>query len=489
MRIVVIGSGFGGLSAAIRLQAQGHEVVILEKRDRAGGRAYVFRQNGFTFDAGPTILTAPAMIDELFALAGRQTSDAVRLVRLDPYYNVRFEDGAVFRYTGDSEQLRAEVRRFRGSDVDGYDRFSVAAQRIFDAAFPLVDQPFTTVTDMMRVLPELVRLRADRSVARVAERYFSDERLRQVFSFHPLLIGGNPFHSSSIYALIHVLEKRWGVWFAMGGTGALVDALVRLFTDLGGEIRFDAEVGGIDVDLVTRRARGVTLLDGERLTADAVVSNADVAFTYRRLVPAAARKVNTDRRIDGLRYSMSLFVIYFGTDRRYEDIAHHEILMGPRYKGLLGDIFDRKTLADDFSLYLHRPTATDTSLAPPGCDSWYVLSPVPHLGGRTDWAQASAPYRDAIIRYLEQRYLPGLSRHIVAEQRVDPRYFHETLNSHLGSAFSVEPTLTQSAWFRPHNKSEDVPNLYLVGAGTHPGAGVPGVLSSGKIVADMIGRV
>jgi len=489
MRIVVIGSGFGGLSAAIRLQAQGHEVVILEKRDRAGGRAYVFRQNGFTFDAGPTILTAPAMIDELFALAGRQTSEAVRLVRLDPYYNVRFEDGAVFRYTGDSEQLRAEVRRFRGSDVDGYDRFSVAAQRIFDAAFPLVDQPFTTVTDMMRVLPELVRLRADRSVARVAERYFSDERLRQVFSFHPLLIGGNPFHSSSIYALIHVLEKRWGVWFAMGGTGALVDALVRLFTDLGGEIRFDAEVGGIDVDLVTRRARGVTLVDGERLTADAVVSNADVAFTYRRLVPAAARKVNTDRRIDGLRYSMSLFVIYFGTDRRYEDIAHHEILMGPRYKGLLGDIFDRKTLADDFSLYLHRPTATDTSLAPPGCDSWYVLSPVPHLGGRTDWAQASAPYRDAIIRYLEQRYLPGLSRHIVAEQRVDPRYFHETLNSHLGSAFSVEPTLTQSAWFRPHNKSEDVPNLYLVGAGTHPGAGVPGVLSSGKIVADMIGRV
>ncbi len=489
MRIVVIGSGFGGLSAAIRLQAQGHEVVILEKRDRAGGRAYVFRQNGFTFDAGPTILTAPAMIDELFALAGRQTSEAVRLVRLDPYYNVRFEDGAVFRYTGDSEQLRAEVRRFRGSDVDGYDRFSVAAQRIFDAAFPLVDQPFTTVTDMMRVLPELVRLRADRSVARVAERYFSDERLRQVFSFHPLLIGGNPFHSSSIYALIHVLEKRWGVWFAMGGTGALVDALVRLFTDLGGEIRFDAEVGGIDVDLVTRRARGVTLVDGERLTADAVVSNANVAFTYRRLVPAAARKVNTDRRIDGLRYSMSLFVIYFGTDRRYEDIAHHEILMGPRYKGLLGDIFDRKTLADDFSLYLHRPTATDTSLAPPGCDSWYVLSPVPHLGGRTDWAQASAPYRDAIIRYLEQRYLPGLSRHIVAEQRVDPRYFHETLNSHLGSAFSVEPTLTQSAWFRPHNKSEDVPNLYLVGAGTHPGAGVPGVLSSGKIVADMIGRV
>jgi phytoene desaturase len=488
VRIVVIGSGFGGLSAAIRLQAQGHEVVIAEKRDRAGGRAYVFRQNGFVFDAGPTILTAPAMIDELFALAGQRTSDAVQLVPLDPYYNVRFEDGSVFRYTGDHERLRAEVRRFNETDVAGYERFSAAAQGVFDCAFPLVDKPFTTVTDMVRVLPELVRLRADRSVAQLAQRHFQDERLRQVFSFHPLLIGGNPFKSSSIYALIHVLEKRWGVWFAMGGTGALVDALVRLFLDLGGEMRLETEVSAIDIDPVSRLARGVTLVGGERLAADAVVSNADAAFTYRRLVPASARRVNTDRRINRLRYSMSLFVIYFGTDRRYEDMAHHEILMGPRYEGLLDDIFRRKTLADDFSLYLHRPTATDASLAPPGCDSWYVLSPVPHLGGSTDWARASQPYRDSIIRYLEQRYLPGLSRHIVAEHRIDPRYFHETLNSHLGSAFSVEPTLTQSAWFRPHNKSEDVANLYLVGAGTHPGAGVPGVLSSGKIVADMIGR-
>jgi phytoene desaturase len=487
MRIVVIGSGFGGLSAAIRLQAQGHEVVIVEKLDRPGGRAYVFKRDGFTFDAGPTILTAPAMIDELFALAGRNTSDAVELVPLDPYYNVRFEDGSVFRYTGDNARLRGEVRRFNESDVDGYDRFSVAAQRVFEIAFPLVDKPFTTVTDMMRVLPDLLRLRADRSVADLARRYFHDERLRQVFSFHPLLIGGNPFQSSAIYALIHILEKRWGVWFAMGGTGALVDALAKLFVDLGGELRLETEASGIDVDPISRRARGVNLVGGERLAADAVVSNADVAFTYRRLVPAAVRRTYTDRRIDRLRYSMSLFVIYFGTDRRYEDIAHHEILMGARYKGLLDDIFRRKTLASDFSLYLHRPTATDPSLAPPGCDSWYVLSPVPHLGSGTNWEEASGAYRDAIVRYLEERYLPGLSRHIVAEHRIDPRYFQDTLNSHLGSAFSVEPTLTQSAWFRPHNRSEDVPNLYLVGAGTHPGAGVPGVLSSGKIVADMIG--
>ena len=487
MRIVVIGSGFGGLAAAIRLQAQGHEVVIVEKRDQPGGRAYVFRQDGFVFDAGPTIITAPAMIEELFALAGRRASESVKLVPVDPYYNVRFEDGSVFHYTGDHQRLREEVARFNESDVDGYERFCVAAQRVFDTAFPLIDQPFTTIADMVKVLPQLVRLRADRSVAHLARRFFEDERLRQVFSFHPLLIGGNPFQSSSIYALIHVLEKRWGVWFAMGGTGALVQALTKLFTDIGGEIRYDTEALGIDVDPVTHRARAVELPGGERLGADAVVSNADVAFTYRRLVPPTVRRVNTDRRLARLRYSMSLFVIYFGTDRRYEDVAHHEILMGPRYEGLLDDIFRRKRLSDDFSLYLHRPTATDPSLAPSGCDAWYVLSPVPHLGGSTDWATTSQRYRDAIIGYLERRYLPELSRHIVTEHRVDPRYFHDTLNSHVGSAFSVEPILTQSAWFRPHNRSEDVPNLFLVGAGTHPGAGVPGVLSSGKLVADMIG--
>ena len=487
MRIVVIGSGFGGLAAAIRLQAQGHEVVVVEKRDQPGGRASVFRQRGFVFDAGPTIITAPALLDELFALAGKQTRDAVRLVPLDPYYNVRFDDGSKFTYSGSHERLRAEVARFNERDVEGYERFSVAAQRVFDRAFALIDQPFTSVTSMARVLPDLMRLRADRSVARFAGEYFEDERLRQVFSFHPLLIGGNPFQSSAIYALIHVLEKRWGVWYAMGGTGALVNALVQVFLGLGGELRLNAEVTCIDTDVASRRARGVVLANGERLAAQAVVSNADVAYTYRRLVPSSLRRVNTDRRLDRLRYSMSLFVIYFGTDRRYDDIAHHEILMGPRYEGLLDDIFRRKRLSPDFSLYLHRPTATDASLAPPGCDSWYVLSPVPHLGGTTDWSSAAQPYRDAIIRHLEQRYLPGLSRSIVAEHRIDPRYFHETLNSHLGSAFSVEPTLTQSAWFRPHNRSEDVPNLYLVGAGTHPGAGIPGVLSSGKIVADMIG--
>jgi phytoene desaturase len=488
MRIVVIGSGFGGLAAAIRLRAQGHDVTVLEQRDQAGGRAYVYRQDGFTFDGGPTIITAPWLIDDLFAVAGRRTADFVKLVPIDPFYRIRFEDGSVFTYNGDPEALRREVRRFAPADEAGYARFTEASRAVFDTGMALIDKPFGRLTDMLAVLPDLVRLRADRSVAALANRHLTDERLRQVFSFHPLLVGGNPFDTTSIYALIHHLEREWGVWFAMGGTGALVAALVRLFEGLGGTLRLSTTVSEILVDDRTRRATGVRLADGSVLPADAVVSNGDVAFTYKRLVAARHRRRNTDRSIDRLAYSMSLFVIYFGTDRRYDDVAHHEILMGPRYRGLLRDVFHTKDLADDFSLYLHRPTATDPSLAPPGCDAWYVLSPVPHLGGPTDWRAAAKPYRDRIMAYLEERYLPGLSRHVVTERRIDPLHFRDTLSSHLGSAFSVQPTLTQSAWFRPHNQSEDIPNLFFAGAGTHPGAGIPGVLSSGKIVADLIGE-
>ena len=486
MRIVVIGSGFGGLAAAIRLRQQGHDVTILEKRDGPGGRAYVYTQDGFIFDGGPTIITAPWLIDELFAGSGRSTANYVRLVRIDPFYNIRFEDGSVFRYNGDRAHVIEEIRRFDPADVPGYLRFADATEAIFAAGMALIDTPFDRVIDMFRVLPDLVRLRADRSVASFVNRYISDPRLRQVFSFHPLLVGGNPFQSTSIYALIHTLEQQWGVWFAMGGTGALVRALVRLFEEIGGSLRLGAEVEAIECDTNTRRATGVRLVGGDRLAADAIVSNGDVARTYMDLVPGALRHVNTDRRFQRMRYSMSLFVLYFGTDRTYDDMAHHEILMGPRYEGLLEDIFTRKTLSGDFSLYLHRPTATDPSLAPPGCDSFYVLSPVPHLGGPTDWHTAAQPYRDRIVKYLEDRYLPGLSTHIVTERMIDPRHFRDVLNSHLGSAFSVEPILTQSAWFRPHNRSEDIPNLYFAGAGTHPGAGLPGVLSSGKIVAQMI---
>jgi phytoene desaturase len=487
MRIVVIGGGFGGLTAAIRLRAQGHEVTLIEQRDKPGGRAYVFEQDGFTFDAGPTIITAPWLIEDIFAAAGRRLADYVDLLPLDPFYNIRFEDGSVFHYNGDPNHLLAEVRRFSPEDEGGYLLFRREAEKVYSAGMPLIDRPFTRLTDMLPVVPDLVRLQAYRSVAGFANRYLRDARLRQVFSFHPLLIGGNPFQATAIYALIHPLEAKGGVWFARGGTGALVRAMARLFTEIGGTLRLHAEAREIVVDARSRRATAVRLASGEALPADAVVSNADVATTYLRLVPAHVRRHNTDRRIRGRRYSMSLFVVYFGTDRRYDQMAHHEILMGPRYRGLLDDIFTHKRLASDFSLYLHRPTATDPSLAPAGCDSWYVLSPVPHLGAAIDWEQAARPYRDAIIASLEERYLPDLSRHIVTERVIDPRYFRDGLSSYLGSAFSVEPILTQSAWFRPHNVSEDVPNLYFCGAGTHPGAGVPGVMSSGKIVADLIG--
>lgn len=489
MNIVVIGSGFGGLAAAIRLQAQGHQVTIVEKRDQPGGRAYVYQQDGFTFDGGPTIITAPNLIHDLFAIAGKHTEDYVQLVPLDPFYNIRFEDGSVFYYTGDREFLIEQIRAFNPADVAGYERFYRASQAVFEAGLPLMTKPFSHFSDMLRVAPDMARLQSHKSVAGFVNQYIQDPRLRQVFSFHPLLIGGNPFQSTSVYAMIHKLEQAFGIWFAMGGTGALVRGFVQLFQDLGGQLQLNTEVAEIAIAPDTRRATGVLLKNGDRLSADAVVSNADVAFTYLNLVPAQFRRKYRDRQVQKLRYSMSLFVLYFGTNRRYDQMAHHEILMGPRYRDWIEDIFNRKQLTSDFSLYLHRPTATDPSLAPPGCDCWYVLAPVPNLDSGTDWQTAAKPYRNAIVAYLEQRYLPSLSQHIVTEHFIDPLHFRDELNSYKGSAFSVEPTLFQSAWFRPHNQSEDVPNLYCVGAGTHPGAGIPGVISSGKIIADLIANV
>jgi phytoene desaturase len=490
MKIVVIGSGFGGLSAAIRLQAQGHQVTILEKLDKPGGRAYVFERDGFQFDGGPTIITAPWMIDDIFAAAGTRTSDYIEIVPINPFYNVRFEDGSVFRYTGERAQVLSEIQRFNPDDLDGYEKFFAATEKVFAAGMSLVDQPFGTVGSMLKVAPQLAMLQAQRSVAKFVFKYIKDPRLQQVFSFHPLLIGGNPFQASCLYTLVHTLEQKWGVHFAMGGTGALVRAMVRCFTEIGGIVRLETEVAQVAIDATTRRAVGVTLVSGEQVRADAVVCNGDVAMSYMKLVPPQFRPRSSDAKLKKLDYSMSLFVSYFGTRGTrgmWPDIAHHEILMGPRYKDLLGDIFDRKHLADDFSLYLHRPTVTDPSLAPDGDDAWYVLSPVPHLGSGTDWAAAHQRYSDRIFEYLDQRYLPGLRERIVVEHHVDPRYFRDTLNSYLGSAFSVEPTLFQSAYMRPHNQSQDVPNLYFAGAGTHPGAGLPGVMGSGKIVADLIG--
>jgi phytoene desaturase len=482
---VVIGSGFGGLAAAIRLGVKGYQVTVLEKLDAPGGRAYVYRQDGFTFDAGPTIVTAPFLFEELWKLCGRKMSDDVTLVPVSPFYRIRFQDASHFDYSGDPDAMRREIARFFPGDVEGYDAYMKASEEIFKVGFErLGDVPFSQWTDMARIAPEMIRLSSYRSVFSLVSKFFRDPRLRIVFSFHPLLIGGNPFTASSIYCLIAFLERRWGVHFALGGTGRLVEGLVKLIEGQGGRLRCNREVREIMVQNGT--ARGVRLASGEIIDADLVVSNADSAWTYRHLLPSSARSRWTDRRIERARYSMSLFVWYFGTRRKYNDVPHHTILLGPRYKRLLTDIFERKILADDFSLYLHRPTATDTSLAPEGSDAFYVLSPVPHLQSGTDWSEEAERYRSAIAYELSSTMLPDLENQIVSSRMLTPQDFQDRLCSFRGAAFGLEPVLTQSAWFRPHNKSEDIANLYLVGAGTHPGAGLPGVLSSARVLDSLV---
>jgi phytoene desaturase len=434
------------------------------------------------------VITAPFLFEELFALAGRRFEDHVTLVPVDPFYRIRFHDGRVFDYSGDAERMAAEVARFSPADVDGYQRFVKESEKIFAVGFEkLGDVPFSRAADMIKVVPAMIKLRSHLSVWGLVSRYIRDPSLRIVLSFHPLLVGGNPFTTTSIYALIAFLERKWGVWFAQGGTGSIVRALVDLFTSLGGTLALGTEAEEIVVD--NGRATGVRLRDGRTLPATIVVSNCDAPTTYKRLVPSVARKKHSDARIDGMKYSMSLFVAYFGTRRTYPELAHHTILLGPRHRELLGDIFDRKVLAPDFSLYLHAPTRTDPSLAPPGHEAFYVLSPVPHLQSGTDWEREAEAYRDKLYAYLETAGIPGLRANLVTTRHITPRTFAEEMNSNFGAAFSIQPVLRQSAYFRFHNRSEEVQGLYLVGAGTHPGAGLPGVLSSAKVVDRLIADV
>lgn len=484
-KAVVIGSGFGGLAAAIRLGARGYQVTLVDRLDQPGGRASVFRQDGFAFDAGPTVVTAPWLFSELWTLCGKNIEDDVKLVPVDPFYSIRFDDGEVFNYNGDPAQMRAEVARFSPDDVAGYERFLAMSESIFKVGYEqLADLPFNTVMSMARIVPDMMKLQSYRTVYGLVSTFVKHEKLRQVLSFHPLLVGGNPFATTSIYTLICHLERKWGVYYAMGGTGSLVKGLVGLIEGQGSTIRLNTEVDEIVV--TGKKASGVRLKSGEVLPADVVVSNADAAWTYKNLLRNHPRSRWTDRRIEKARYSMSLFVWYFGTRRQYPDVKHHTILMGPRYKALLNDIFNRKVLADDFSLYLHRPTATDPAMAPEGCDAFYVLSPVPHLDSGVDWATQAEPYRKSISQYLSSTLLPDLEANLVTSRLMTPQLFQDNLLSYKGSAFSLEPVLTQSAWFRPHNQSEELKGLYLVGAGTHPGAGMPGVLTSAKVLDRLV---
>ncbi len=484
-RAVVIGAGFGGLALAVRLQSAGIATTLVEGRDKLGGRAYVYEQDGFTFDAGPTVITDPSSLEEMFALSGRQLSDYVTLLPVEPFYRLMWEDGRQFDYVNDQAELDRQITEFNPADVAGYQRFFAYSKAAFEEGYlRLGHVPFLDFKSMLAAAPKLAQMQAWRSVYDTVAGFIDDEHLRQAFSFHTLLVGGSPFAVSSIYALIHALERRWGVWFPKGGTGALVQGLAKLFTDLGGVVRTSSPVDEITTQGL--RATGVRLQSGEVLEADMVASNADVVHTYGRLLRGHARGRTEATALRAKRFSMGLFVVYFGCDRTWEGLRHHTILFGESYRELVADICGAKPLRADFSLYLHAPTVTDPDLAPQGSTGFYVLAPVPNLKQDIDWEAEGGPYAERILQALEARLLPGLRESLVTQRIFTPADFKGELNAHLGSAFSLEPILTQSAWFRTHNRDDMIRNLYFVGAGTHPGAGVPGVVGSAKATAGVI---
>jgi len=484
--VIVVGSGFGGLAAAVRMRALGYEVKVLEARDQPGGRASVFLRDGYSFDAGPTVITAPYLFAELFELVGKDWRDYYELMPVDPFYRIEFDDGSRFDYVGDEERLIANIRDLSPKDVDGYYKMAEHSRRIFEVGYEqLADVPFDKLSDMLRVIPDMMRLGNYRTVYGLVSKYIKDERLRQVFTFQPLLVGGNPFQTTSIYMLIHWLERKWGVHFPKGGTTSLVKAMVKLLEDLDVEVRMNAPVEEIEVDSQGHVA-AVHLESGERIAASKVISNADPLQTYKHLIDPKHRRKHTDRAVERVKPSMGLFVIYFGASKTYPDMAHHTILLGPRYKELLDDIFNHHVLADDFSLYLHAPTRSDANLAPEGHEGFYVLSPVPNNRSGIDWESEKERYMDKILTHLDERYIPGLLDNLTTKFCVTPDYFEHELRSIDGAGFGPEPTLSQSAYFRFHNRSEDIDGLYFVGAGTHPGAGLPGVLCTAKVLERLI---
>ncbi len=485
--VVVIGSGFGGLSMANRLQSMGMQVTLLEKREKVGGRAYQFKEKGYTFDMGPSLITAPEIIGDVFRAAGRRREDYLDLIPLDPFYRVYFHDGSYIDYKGDPEEMKAQIARFSERDAMRYDDFMEAIKPVYDAVITdrLGAQPFDTWKSMIDFTPRALKLKAYLPVSTYAKLYFRDFRTQFMFSFHPLFIGGNPFRSPSVYIMIPYLEREQGVWFTKGGMYSLVEAFAKLFIEQGGDIHTNAEVTEIEVQ--NGHATGV-VANGKHYPADLVVSNADVAFTYKNLVAPEHRKKWTDKKLDKMDYTMSCFLLYIGVRKQYPQLEHHTLILAKRYKDLLKDIFDNKVLPEDFSMYLHAPTKSDPEMAPEGCESLYVLVPCANLKGDIDWSTETQPFTDKVMAFLENWGLDGLRENTEVLRIFTPEDFKTELNAFYGNAFGIEPKLSQTAYFRPHNQSEDVPNLYFVGAGTHPGAGVPGVLLSAEATEFSIRR-
>jgi phytoene desaturase len=482
MQTVVIGAGFGGLAAALRTAARGGKVTVVDRLPGPGGRGREFVRSTdgqlFRYDAGPTVLTAPVLFEELFALFGERLADHVELMPVTPWYQMRFSDSTQLNYGGSTEQIQAEIARFSAADALAYPAFLAHSQKLFEKGYEeLGSHAFLGWGSMLKALPAMMRLRADRSVYDVTARYFKDERIRRAFSIQPLLVGGNPFDTTSIYSLIHYLERKWGVWFPRGGMARLLDALVALGQRHGVEYVWNADV--LSITSSDAKATGIQLQDGRELKADVVISNADAGYTVAKLMP---KNMQQPRQVAKKQYSMGLFVWYFSTKRVYADVPHHTILFGESYREVLHKIFESQQLTDDLSIYLHRPSATDAQYAPAGYDSFYALVPVPNLGADIDWTTKAAPFKALLQAELTRRLLPGLAESIVDEHFVTPQYFESELLSPLGSGFSITPKFTQSAGFRFPNRSPDLPNLYFVGAGTHPGAGVPGVVTSAKVV-------
>jgi len=481
-KVIVIGSGFGGLAAALRLRAKGLDITLVEKQPDLGGRARIFKKGGFIYDGGPTVITAPYLFEELFSLFNKKISNYVEIIPLDLWYRFVFSDGQTFDYSGDEKSMEKEIKKFSDKDFKGYKDLVNFTEKIFNKGFTdLSDKPFNNLSFMLKQVPSLIGLKSYKSVYKLVSNYITNEKLRRVFSMHPLLVGGNPFTTTSIYTLILFLEKKWGIHYSMGGTGNVVKALEKLMEEENIKVIKGAEVTEIISN--ENKVKGVKINNSKIIECDYIVCNSDPPNVYQNLIKSKnSYNFLFKQKMKRMDYSMGLFVYYFGSKKQYKDVAHHTIYFGNSYEKHLDKIFEKKILSKDISYYLHRPSATDPNMAPSGQDAFYVLVPVPNNLSNINWSSEGEKFKNLILEKMDKSVLPGIKENIIDDFYLTPDYFEKDLATLHGSGFSIQPKFSQSAYFRFHNQSEIFKNLYFVGAGTHPGAGMPGVISSAKVL-------